>query len=116
MTKEDITRGLTFTSTPKKDDVTSRVGNKVLPVNESNTTSSSSNMNSSIVMKKENGDRTKTISRMKELLRWAAAVKSEKGGKYIARKVSIYFIIWFNFYSHIFVVEYKAKVVNCLIY
>ncbi|KAK1428465.1 hypothetical protein QVD17_17300 [Tagetes erecta] len=91
MTKEDITRVLTFASSPKKDDVTSRVGNKVLPVNESNTTSSSSknpNMNSSIVMKKENGDRTKTTSRMKELLRWAANVKSEKGGKYIARKVS----------------------------
>ncbi|KAI7757126.1 hypothetical protein M8C21_029479, partial [Ambrosia artemisiifolia] len=29
-----------------------------------------------------------TISRMKELLRWVAAAKSEKGGKYIARKGS----------------------------
>ncbi|CAA3023819.1 Hypothetical predicted protein [Olea europaea subsp. europaea] len=34
------------------------------------------------------GDKSRAISRMKELMRWAAVVdKSEKGGKYIGRKV-----------------------------
>ncbi|KAJ0792540.1 hypothetical protein HanOQP8_Chr01g0019141 [Helianthus annuus] len=89
MKKEDITRGLKFGGAPKKDDVTACVGNKVLPVNESTTTSSSSkNPNSILDMMNKKGDKTKTMSRMKELLRWAATAKSEKGGKYIARKVS----------------------------
>ncbi|KAL8258987.1 hypothetical protein R6Q59_026940 [Mikania micrantha] len=90
MKKEDITRGLKLGGSPKKDDATVRVGNKVLPVNESTAKFSSSkntSLNSSLDTKKEK-DGTKTISRMKELLRWAAAAKSEKGGKYIARKMS----------------------------
>ncbi|CAN4098083.1 unnamed protein product [Withania somnifera] len=39
--------------------------------------------------KKENakGDKTKTTSKMKELIRWAAAAKSQKGGKYLGRKI-----------------------------
>ncbi|XP_075508556.1 uncharacterized protein LOC142545321 [Primulina tabacum] len=37
---------------------------------------------------KTKGNKTKAVSRMKELLRWAAAAaKAEKGGKYIGRKV-----------------------------
>ncbi|KAL2508043.1 hypothetical protein Fot_31690 [Forsythia ovata] len=43
-----------------------------------------------IVEKKDRakGDKNRAISRMKELMRWAAAAaKSEKGGKYIGRKV-----------------------------
>jgi len=37
---------------------------------------------------KVKGDKAKAISRMKELLRWAASAKSEKAGKYIGRKVN----------------------------
>lgn len=37
--------------------------------------------------KTNKGDKAKTLSKMKELLRWAAAAKAEKGGKYISRKV-----------------------------
>ncbi|PWA69005.1 hypothetical protein CTI12_AA281340 [Artemisia annua] len=84
MKKEDIVQRLKFGGTPRKlaNDVVVHAGNKVLPVNESTTTlSSSKNQNP------EKGDRTKTITRMRELLKWAAAAKSDKGGKYIARKV-----------------------------
>ncbi|KAI3526523.1 hypothetical protein L1887_05780 [Cichorium endivia] len=87
MKKEDIARGrLKLVGSQKKD----VLGNKVLPVNESTTTlSSSKNPNLCLDLKKEKGDRSKTMYRMKlELLRWAAAAKSDKGGKYIARKVS----------------------------
>ncbi|XP_023753208.1 uncharacterized protein LOC111901572 isoform X2 [Lactuca sativa] len=92
MKKEDIARGLKFGGSQKKDDVVVvRVGSKVLPVNYESTTtlSSSKNANLSLDLKKEKGEKIKTISKMKlELLRWAAAAKSDKGGKYIARKVS----------------------------
>nr|GEZ68543.1 hypothetical protein [Tanacetum cinerariifolium] len=84
MKKEDIVQRLKFGGTPRKlaNDVVVHVGNKVLPINESTTTlSSSKNQNP------EKGDRTKTITRMRELLKWDAAAKSKKGGKYIARKV-----------------------------
>ncbi|KAI3667953.1 hypothetical protein L6452_43024 [Arctium lappa] len=81
--KEEVARGPKFGGAQKKDDLVVWVGNKVLPVNESITPRIPSPD-----VKKEKGDRTKTVSRMIELLRWAAAAKSEKGGKYIARKVS----------------------------
>lgn len=94
MKKEDIARGLKFGGSQKKDDVVVvRVGSKVLPVNYESTTtlSSSKNANLSLDLKKEKGEKIKTISKMKlELLRWAAAAKSDKGGKYIARKVRIH--------------------------
>ncbi|XP_051118884.1 uncharacterized protein LOC127243073 isoform X2 [Andrographis paniculata] len=58
------------------------VGNQVLPVSDASQSSSSSNKK-----EKTKGDKTKAISRMKELLKWAAAAKAEKGGKFISRKV-----------------------------
>lgn len=94
MKKEDIVQRLKFGGTPRKlaNDVVVHVGNKVLPVNESTTTlSSTKNQNP------EKGDRTKTITRMRELLKWAAAAKSEKGGKYIGRKVCFYISIQVSF-------------------
>ncbi|TQD95980.1 hypothetical protein C1H46_018467 [Malus baccata] len=87
MKKEDIARGLGISST-KADSV--NVSNKVLPVNDSTlSTSTRTNEQCGLPEKKEQlkGDKTKTLSRMKELLRWAAAAKSDKGGKFIARKV-----------------------------
>ncbi|XP_034229755.1 uncharacterized protein LOC117638755 [Prunus dulcis] len=86
MKKEDIARGLGIST--KAD--SANVGNKVLPVTDSTlTTSTNTNEQCGTSEKKERvkGDKTKTMSRMKELLRWAAAAKSEKGGKFIARKV-----------------------------
>ncbi|XP_009371336.2 uncharacterized protein LOC103960559 [Pyrus x bretschneideri] len=87
MKKEDIAKGLGISST-KADSV--NVSNKVLPVNDSTlSTLTSTNEQCGLPEKKEQlkGDKTKTLSRMKELLRWAAAAKSDKGGKFIARKV-----------------------------
>ncbi|XP_022848808.1 uncharacterized protein LOC111371132 [Olea europaea var. sylvestris] len=87
MKKEDFARGLGITH---KTDSGSHVGNKVLPITDTAKASTTNNMNEySNVKKKEKskGDKNKTVSKMKELLKWAAAAKSEKGGKYIGRKV-----------------------------
>ncbi|KAL8055366.1 hypothetical protein ABFX02_04G051200 [Erythranthe guttata] len=87
MTKEDFARGLGISQKTDNSSTHSHiiVGNKVLPITDQ-TTKDQACMN---VDKKEKskGDKTKTISRMKELLKWAAAAKSEKGGKYIGRKM-----------------------------
>ncbi|KAF8392054.1 hypothetical protein HHK36_022394 [Tetracentron sinense] len=71
----------------KKEDSGAHVGNKVIPVCDKTDEQCGS------LEKKEKvkGDKSKAISRMKELLKWAAAAKSsEKGGQYIRRKV-LYF-------------------------
>ncbi|XP_073050569.1 uncharacterized protein [Primulina eburnea] len=73
-------------------DTSIHVGNKVLPITDTTHQSSIANemdLLTSLDMKeKTKGDKTKAVSRMKELLRWAAAAaKAEKGGKYIGRKV-----------------------------
>ncbi|XP_004292380.1 PREDICTED: uncharacterized protein LOC101311157 [Fragaria vesca subsp. vesca] len=88
MKKEDIARGLENSN--KVDQA--NVGSKVLPVSDStlSTSTNTSHDQCGASEKKERikGDKTKTLSRMKELIRWAAAAKSaEKGGKYIGRKV-----------------------------
>ncbi|XP_073015773.1 uncharacterized protein [Primulina eburnea] len=70
---------------------TTYVGRKILPITDI-TQSSAANCNdrrsiNGCSNEKANGRKTKAISRMKELLRWAtAAAKAEKGGKYIGRK------------------------------
>ncbi|PIN08404.1 hypothetical protein CDL12_01619 [Handroanthus impetiginosus] len=87
MKKEDIARGLGIT---QKADSTTYVGNKVLPITDTARTSSSNNNDqcpNADKKEKTKGDKTKTISRMKELLKWAAAAKADKGGKYLGRKV-----------------------------
>ncbi|XP_015892371.3 uncharacterized protein LOC107426648 isoform X1 [Ziziphus jujuba] len=89
MKKEDIARGLGI-SNNKIDSASSHAGNKVLPISEATlSTSTSTNEPCSTSEKKEKlkGDKTKTMSRMKELLRWAAASKSEKAAKFMGRKV-----------------------------
>ncbi|KAG9152085.1 hypothetical protein Leryth_021216 [Lithospermum erythrorhizon] len=66
------------------------VGNtKVLPITDASVSSRMENQDQRDSLdKKERGKGdNKTLSRMKELLRWAAATKSEKGGKYFGRKV-----------------------------
>lgn len=94
--KEDIARGLGI-SNNKIDMASTHAGNRVLPISEA-TLSASTNANieeCSTSEKKEKlkGDRGKTMSRMKELLRWAATAKSEKGAKFIGRKVASLTII-----------------------
>ncbi|XWS47100.1 hypothetical protein CRYUN_Cryun14cG0124500 [Craigia yunnanensis] len=88
MKKEDIARGLVVFH---KSDSANHAGDKVLPLSTETVLSSSTGTNDqcSTNEKKDKlkGDKTKTMSRMKELLRWAAAAKSEKGGKFIGRKV-----------------------------
>ncbi|XP_048430139.1 uncharacterized protein LOC125472543 [Pyrus x bretschneideri] len=112
MKKEDIARGLGISST-KAD--SANVGNKVLPVTDSTlSTSTSTNAQCGTSEKKETlkGDRTKTLSRMKELLRWAAASKSDKGGKYFPRKVRFYFFVWLNFIDNHFVFSFRFLVMQ----
>lgn len=94
MKKEDIARGL---ENGNKAD-SANVGSKVLPVSDS-TLSTSTNTNhdhcgASEKKERVKVDKSKTLSRMKELIRWAAAAKSaEKGSKYINRKVDIVALI-----------------------
>ncbi|KAK6940553.1 hypothetical protein RJ641_030084 [Dillenia turbinata] len=79
-----------------KTDASTHGGNKVLPISDTTPSSSSSSTSSHEQCKfsgkksRFNGDKNKVISRIKELIRWAAAAKAEKGGKYITRKV-LYF-------------------------
>lgn len=89
MKSEDIVHELSITH---KQDPTALAGNKVLPITESaQSLSINNNDQCSNVEKKDiaKGDKSRAVSRMKELMRWAAAAagKSEKGGKYIGRKV-----------------------------
>ena len=97
MKKEDIARGLVVS---RKSDSATQAGNKVLPLSEVASSSSTSTNDQCITNEKKDklkGDKTKTMSRMKELLRWAAAAKSEKGGKFIGRKVQhlwLTILIW----------------------
>ena len=91
MKKEYIATGLGI-SNNKIDTASNHAGNKVLPISEA-TLSTSANTNieeCSTSGKKEKlkGDKGKTMSRMKELFRWAATAKSEKGAKFMGRKVA----------------------------
>ncbi|KAK8711695.1 hypothetical protein V6N13_146966 [Hibiscus sabdariffa] len=91
MKKEDIAKG--FVVSPKSDSGTHAVNNLVLPISNAAMALSSSagknnRCNTDEKKEKVRGDKTKTMSRMKELLRWAAATKSERlNGKFIGRKV-----------------------------
>ncbi|KAH0659935.1 hypothetical protein KY289_028683 [Solanum tuberosum] len=83
MKKQSLTRGLSFRR--KSDSATA----KVLPVSDAvGSKNGHKELNFSADKKeKANGDKIKTVSKMKELIRWAAAAKSQKGGKYFGQKV-----------------------------
>ncbi|XP_055831398.1 uncharacterized protein LOC129900451 [Solanum dulcamara] len=83
MKKQCLTRGLSFRR--KADSATA----KVLPVSDAVGTPASKNGHNFSADKKEKaiGDKIKTVSKMKELIRWTAAAKSQKGRKYFGRKV-----------------------------
>ncbi|KAI4326391.1 hypothetical protein MLD38_031712 [Melastoma candidum] len=85
--KEDVTTGLAIVQ--KADPAKHSSNNKVLPINNKCFTGGSREQCGSMPDKKEKlkVDKGRTMSRMKELLRWAAASKAERGGKFISRKV-----------------------------
>lgn len=98
MNEEDSTQGIGIASQKAAEPLGSHVGSKVLPITDSNMKAPSSSSSSSSSCdkpgkqekekEKVKGDKAKAMSRMKELLRWAAAAKTEKGVKFIGRKVS----------------------------
>lgn len=78
-----------------KTDSTTHGGNKVLPITQEAPLSASAERNdqcdNTIPKDQVKGDRKKPMSRMKELLRWAAAsAKTDKGGKFYGRKVLMF--------------------------
>ncbi|KAL8139115.1 hypothetical protein V2J09_005116, partial [Rumex salicifolius] len=110
MKKEDIMRGLanirhgkststdqTVTSSSLTTSTTTTTtithhgsGSKVLPISETNSVCSSARSQKETDQEDHGGETTrkaKALSRMRELLRWAAASKAQKGGKYLGRKV-----------------------------
>ena len=95
MKKEDVIAKALVIGNNKIDQAgsgttTTHGGNKVLPISETASTLSNAGANDKAASEKKErskGEKGKTMSRMKELLRWAAAAKSEKGGKFIGRKV-----------------------------
>ncbi|GAB4841310.1 hypothetical protein Ancab_022036 [Ancistrocladus abbreviatus] len=93
MKKEDLVRGVLNMghSCNKAADPAAHVGKKVLPISESTSSSSTNNSDDQCKEKKDklmkSDSKAKAMSRMKELLRWAAAAKTQKAGKYIGQKV-----------------------------
>lgn len=93
MKKEDIDRSLGI-SKMQDHQANHSSGNKVLPISETTSSANSSGANDgqsvgqSEKKEKSKGDKAKNMSRMKELLRWAAAAaaKSEKASKFMGRR------------------------------
>ncbi|XVF72214.1 hypothetical protein PTKIN_Ptkin12aG0102200 [Pterospermum kingtungense] len=109
MKKEDAAKGLVVS---QRSDSATQAGNKVIPLSEvalsSSTTTNNDQFSSNEKKDKLKGNKTKTLSRMKELLRWAAAAKSEKGGKFIGRKVpkfvlTIFILVASYYYFYIYI-------------
>nr|DAD36985.1 TPA_asm: hypothetical protein HUJ06_007626 [Nelumbo nucifera] len=78
-------------------DLPAHVGKKVLPLCDVPTSASTTTNDQCGSLEKKGkpkGNKTRSISRMKELLRWAATNKSKKGGKYMGQKVNINLTSW----------------------
>ncbi|KAK7255894.1 hypothetical protein RIF29_29321 [Crotalaria pallida] len=73
-----------------KGDSGGHVGNKVLPITEAPLSSIAERNDQCDTKDHVKGEKKKTISKMKELLRWAASAKTEKGGKFNGRKVLMF--------------------------
>lgn len=85
MKKEDIVREIREIG-QKADSSSAHAGTRVLPITDASIVEQCSNKTDKKVM--PNGEsKNKAKSRMKELLRWAMASKSEKGGRFITGKV-----------------------------
>lgn len=89
MEKEVIARGLGINNNKELDVAANHVrSTKVLPLADDALSSKQQLGNKEKGDPKAKSGKTKTLSKMKELVRWAAAAKSEKGGKPISEKVS----------------------------
>lgn len=86
MKKEESSREVVVAN--KGDSSAVHVGNKVLPITEAPLSSLAEKCDTTETKDQVKGDKKKPISRMKELLRWAASAKTEKGGKFNGRKVN----------------------------
>lgn len=85
MKKEDVAKGMREIG-QKADSSSVHAGTKVLPITDATLVEQCSSKPQKKVV--SNGEsKTKAKSRVKELLRWAVASKSEKGGKFITGKV-----------------------------
>ncbi|KAK7338885.1 hypothetical protein VNO77_19519 [Canavalia gladiata] len=76
-----------------KGDSAGHGGNKVLPITETPLSSSAERNDQCDTTETKDQtkvDKKKPMSRMKELLRWAASAKTEKGGKFNGRKVLMF--------------------------
>ncbi|XP_061350924.1 uncharacterized protein LOC133295993 isoform X2 [Gastrolobium bilobum] len=76
-----------------KADSAAHVGNKVLPITEVPLSSSAErSVQCDTIETKDQikGDKKKPMSRMKELLRWAASAKTDKVGKFNGRKILMF--------------------------
>lgn len=108
-----------------KTDPTTHGGNKVLPITQEAPLSSSAERNdqcdNTITKDQVKGDRKKPMSRMKELLRWAAAsAKTDKGGKFYGRKVILFqplylFTISFGFVFIYFYIFFMLFYFCCMV-
>ncbi|KAL8101996.1 hypothetical protein AgCh_033775 [Apium graveolens] len=88
MKNEDVAGGLGISNNKGPDPAINYVGNaKVLPLTDAALSFRHQCGNDEKRDQKAKSDKTRTLSRMKELIRWAAAAKSEKGRNYITRKV-----------------------------
>ncbi|XP_019450191.1 PREDICTED: uncharacterized protein LOC109352556 [Lupinus angustifolius] len=77
----------------KADSSNGHGGNKVLPITEaplSSLVERNEQCDTKEVKDQIKGEKKKPISRMKELLRWAASAKAEKGGKFNGRKILMF--------------------------
>lgn len=89
MKKEVIARGLGINNNKGLDAAANHVKNtKVLPLGDDALSSRHQRGNEVKGDQKAKSEKTKTLSKMKELVRWAAASKSKKEEKYINRKVN----------------------------
>ncbi|KAG6437938.1 hypothetical protein SASPL_102869 [Salvia splendens] len=75
----------------KVDSAASHVGNKVLPITDSASSSSAATSseqcpNTDSKKEKTKGDKMNTIARMKVLLKWAAAARTDKGANTLVER------------------------------
>ncbi|XP_027352794.1 uncharacterized protein LOC113863422 [Abrus precatorius] len=90
MKREESSRELGIVN---KADSAAHAGNKVLPITEAPLPSSAERNDQCDTTETKDQtkvDKKKPMSRMKELLRWAASAKTEKGGKFNGRKVLMF--------------------------
>lgn len=97
MKGDELSRGVRIN---RKADSGFQVGRKVLPITEASFSTSTERNGQCCTTETKyyptKGDKKKSISRMKELYRWAAAGKKEKRGKFNEKKVNFFILLILN--------------------